>query len=150
MRRFTNRLACISALVLMFLIPTACKTQLAPGGAYTHSITNADQTVTTTSDVVLYNLDTSFKTAYDSINAAFETEYKNRDYFWKVSPEIKHTLDRIRPQAQQVVNDYAAARTAYLANPTPTNLSGVQAFLAKLQQLLLAASAAVAQSGLTK
>lgn len=145
-----NKLALVTVLLAALTLAafTACKTNLAPGGAYSPSITNSAGVVTTTPDLALYNADLAFKTAYDSINMAFNIEYNNRDYFWKLSPAIKHTLDQIRPQAQKVVNDYAAARTAYLANPTPPGLTGIQALLAKIQQLLLAANAAMAQGGL--
>lgn len=144
-KKFTLLIALTAALSLTAL--TACKTNLAPGGAYNPSVTNSAGVVTSTPDIALYNADAAFKTAYDSLNLVFETEYKNRDYFWKLSPDIKHTLDKIRPEAQAAVNDYAAARTAYKANPPVVGLTGVNAVLAKIQQLLIAATSAVAQAG---
>lgn len=147
--KFTSLLAILTLAVLTTF--TACKTpKLAPGGAYTTSVTNTVGTnivVTTTGDLALYTADASFDLAYKTMDAAFKIERDNRDYFWKLSPQIKHTMDRLRVIAQQAVNDYAAARTAYLANPTPAGLTGVQAVLAQIQQLVYAATAAVGQAG---
>ena len=126
---------------------SACKTpKLAPGGAYTASVTNyvgTNAIITTTSDLTLYTADASFALAYRTLDAAFLIERNNRDYLWKLSPNIKHTMDKVRVEAQKVVNDYIAARAAYLANPTPVGLTGVQSVLAVIQQLLFAANAAI-------
>jgi hypothetical protein len=73
----------------------------------------------------------------------FRFERDNRDNLWKLSPDIKHTLDKIRPDAAQAVQTYAAARKAYIANPTPTGLSMLNTILAKVQQVSAAAAAAV-------
>lgn len=146
MRR-TPLLACATLSLALFTASfVGCKTNLAPGGAYNPSVTNASGVVTSNPDIALYNADLAFKTAYDSLNLVFQTEYNNRQYFWNISPAVKHTLDKIRPDAEKAVNDYAAARTAYLFNPPLVGLTGVNAVLAKMQQLLLAANAAVAQA----
>lgn len=135
----------------MLLTFTSCKTpSLATGGPYTTpALTNTLGTNITViaahSDLQLYQADASFRAAYAAMDAIFQTEFKNRDYFYNLSPSIKHTLDKIRPIAQQVVNDYTVARAAYMANPTPAGLTGVQALLARLQQLVVAATAAVGQ-----
>lgn len=145
MKRLILSLGCIAAL---FLTAASCRqARLEPGGAYTSSITNAAGTVTTTADLALYNADTAFEASYKTLDMVFLIERNNRDYFWKISPAIKHTLDKVRTSAQQVVNDYAAARTAYLANPTPAGLTGLQAVLAQLQQVVFAANAVIAQNG---
>ena len=134
----------------MFLV--ACTSpKLAPNGPYTSSTTNLVGTnlvITTSSDLALYAADSSFELAYKALDAVFLIERNNRAYFWNLSPAIKHTIDKIRVSAQQVVNDYAAARIAYLANPTAAGLTGVQAVLAQAQQLLFAANAALGQGGL--
>ena len=126
---------------------TACnKSSLAPGGAYTTSVTNVVGTnivVTTTSDIGLYDADLSFQLAYKTLDAAFSIEMNNRAYLWNISPNIKHTLDQVRVQAQAAVGDYVKARAAYIANPTPTGLTGILAVVAKVQQLLFAANAAI-------
>ncbi len=140
---------CLAISLTAIPLFTACKTpKLEAGGAYTSSITNTVGTnlvVTSQSDLGLYAADASFDLAYTTINSVFLIERNNRMYFWQLSPQIKHTVDKIRPIAQQIVNDYAAARTAYLEHPTPAGLSGIQAILAKLQQLVFAATAAVGQ-----
>ena len=139
----------IAAALMAVLLITACKTpKLAPGGAYTGSVTNIVGTnlvITATSDLALYSADSSFALAYKTLDAIFLTERNNRDYFWKVSPQIKHTLDKVRVQAQKVVSDYAAARTAYIANPTPAGLTGVQSVLAQIQQLVFVGNAVLGQ-----
>jgi len=91
----------------------------------------------------LYLADSAFGLAYKTLDTAFTTERNNRAYFWNLSPEIKHTLDKLRPQAQQAADDYLAGRAAYIANPTPAGLTGLQAILAKAQQLVFAVNAAI-------
>jgi hypothetical protein len=149
MKNFKTAAALLIVTAISLAAFTACKTpKLAAGGAYTSPITNTVGTnivITSQSDLALYTADASFDLAYTTINSVFLIERNNRDYFWKLSPQIKRTVDKIRPIAQQVVNDYSAARTAYLANTTPAGLSGIQAILAKLQQLVFAATAAVGQ-----
>lgn len=145
MKRLLTTLGCIAALLITI---TACKTpRLEPGGAYTTTITNAAGVVSTSGDLILYNTDSAFNLAYSTLDLAFKVERDNRDYFWKLSPAIKHTMDQLRVTAQKVVVDYAAARTAYLAAPSSAGMTGLQAVLAQIQQLVFAANAAVAQAG---
>lgn len=117
------------ALTLLTL-GVGCKSTLAPDGSYNKTVP----------DMAFYQADSAFGLAYDTINLAFEAEYNNRALLWSISPEIKHTLDKVRPVALQVRNDYVIARDAYLKNPTPAGLTGVQSILAKAQQLLSAVS----------
>ena len=42
--------------------------------------------------------------------------------------------------------EYAKARAAYIANPVPANLTTLEAVLAKVQQLMETASAALPKS----
>lgn len=114
---------------------TGCKATLQQGGAY--NLTGSAP------DMPLFVADTAYQLAYNTIDAVFTTERNNRAFLWSLSPKIKQSLDAIRPQAVAANQDYLKARTAYIANPTPANLSGVQAVLAKIQQLATAAQAAL-------
>jgi hypothetical protein len=130
-----------------------CKTsKLEAGGTYTTTITNVvngSSVVLTTSDLPLYTADAAFGFAYKTLDAAFLIERNNREYLWNISPAIKHTLDQVRVTASQVVDDYLAARAAYISNPTPAGLTGVNAVLAKIQQLMSAAYAAIGEGTVT-
>lgn len=129
---------------------TACnKATLQTGGAYTTSTTalvGTNLITTTTQDLGLYNADSAFVLAYKTVDLIFTTELNNRAYFWNISPSIKHAVDAVRVVAVKVRDDYIAARAAYVANPTPLGLVGIQATLAKMQQLVFAAQAALAQN----
>lgn len=136
--------------MLALLTLTACnKATLAPGGPYTTSTTvliGTNLITTTTQDLGLYNADSAFVLAYKTVDMIFTTELNNRAYFWNISPSIKHSVDAVRVVAVKVRDDYIAARAAYVANPTPLGLVGIQAVLAKMQQLVFAAQAALAQN----
>lgn len=136
---------CLTALLAVGFV--ACKSSsLAPGGAYAPYQTNgigSNVTVTVNADMALYDSDLAFQTAYKTLDTLFQFELNNRQFLWNLSPSIKHTLDRIRPEAWTAVQEYTAARTAYIANPTPSGLTGVNQVVAKVQQLLIAATAAI-------
>ena len=147
-------LTSIASLLLgLLLISSGCATKLAPGGAYAPGITTittdangnavTNFTATAATDKAFYIADASYDLAYSTIDAAFTFEKENRDALWKISPEIKHTLDSIRPQAWLVNMQWAAARKAYVANPTPPGLSSLQTFLSQIQNLSTAAQAAI-------
>lgn len=132
MKRFTAIL--FAALTLLIGVGAGCRNpsaKLEPGGAYT----------VPAPDYAFYTIDAAYDLAYSSINAAFKFEYDNRAYLFGVSPQIKHTLDSIRPQALDADKQYLAARAAYIANPTPAGLTGLQAILAKVQQFASAITA---------
>lgn len=114
---------------------TGCHKTLEPGGAY--AATN------TVADLPFYQIDSGFRAAYGTLDAAFKWERDNRLDLWKISPSIKHDLDAIRPTAAEVVQNYAVARTAYKANPTPAGLSQLSTILAKAQQLMQTAQAVI-------
>ena len=95
-------------------------------------------------DLAFYTTDAAFLLAASTLDTVFRFEKDNRDNLWKLSPDIKHTLDKIRPDAAQAVATYAAARKAYMSSPTPTGLSLLNTILAKVQQVSVAAAAAVA------
>jgi hypothetical protein len=120
----------------------ACKTTLEPGGAYAPLVGTNVQ-----SDVTFYAIESAFEVAYKSIDFVFKFEFDNRDLLFKVSPEIKRSLDAIRPKAVQIRDDYMLARIVYRANSTPANLDALQQVLQKLQQLLATAEAIMKTKG---
>ncbi len=141
-------LMAVTALVVAMPL-TGCKTsRLEPGGAYSPVTTNADGTLTFTQqpDVGLYAADAGFELAYAAIETAFKFERDNRVMLWKLSPQIKHGLDSIRPLAVQVKFKYAIARQAYLQSPIPANLDALNTVLAEVRSLSAAAAAALPQS----
>ena len=90
--------------------------------------------------------DAAFNFSWTAVNAAFKFERDNRALLWKLDPSIKNTMDTIRPQAAAAWLDYAKARKAYKANPTPANLTTLNAVLAQVQRLVSAAAAVIPQS----
>ena len=138
--------------VAALLLP-GCKGKLAPGGAYapasTVVIVNPDGTTTTnvipdaTPDLAFYSIDASFDFAYSALDAAFKFEHDNRALLWKTSPDIKHALDAIRPQAWDVARRYAAARAVYVMHPLPPNLDALTLILSETQNLAASAAAAL-------
>jgi hypothetical protein len=128
----------------LFLLLVGCKNTLAPGGAYA-PIAQPGQP-TQAPDMTLFVIDSAYKFAWTTINTAFDLEKANRALLFKASPDIKHTLDRIRPQAKQADLEFITARTVYLTNPVPGNLDALNAVLAKIQQLTAAAIAVVPQA----
>lgn len=147
-------LSLIAFLLLpVFLIGCAgANSKLEVGGAYAPATfqvatnssggisTNVVQTLVP--DLAFYAADATFDLAYSTIDGAFKFERDNRSMLWSISPNIKHTLDGIRPTAWKVVQRYTAARAAYMANPTPVGLSLLQDAATKIQALAAAAQAA--------
>jgi len=144
--KFFGLLAAAGLAALLLVAPGCKNTSLAPGGPYSYSTTNvvgSNTVVTTVSDLQLYQADVSFETAYKAAFTICNIEFQNRDYFWKISPSIKHSIDKIRPLVWESQGEYTTARAAYIAHPTPAGLTGVDAVVAKIQQLLIAATAAL-------
>lgn len=140
MKKFLFVESLIASLTIFLIVSLAaplmgCKATLQQGGAY--NLTGSAP------DMPLFVADTAYQLAYNTIDAVFTTERNNRTFLWSLSPKIKQSLDSVRPQAVAADQDYLKARAAYIANPTPANLSGVQAVLAKIQQLAVAAQAAL-------
>lgn len=133
----------IISIAVTVALSGGCKSTLQPGGAYAPSLTNSDGTVTSRPDMVFYTTDSAFNLAYATINTVFELERTNRELLFRLSPDIKHTLDRIRPSAVDVATRWAIARQAYIANPTQAGLTGLQDILAKLQQIAVSVQAAL-------
>lgn len=126
------------------LIGAGCSGSLAPGGAYAPLLTNSVTGATTPAaapDYQFFLYDSAYQTAWNGINAAFDFEANNRAWLWKLDPNIKKTLDGIRPQAVSANADYLTARGGYLANPTPAGLGTVGTLLGRLQQFSTAAGA---------
>lgn len=123
---------------------------LEPGGAYAPVTTNEDGTITPTSapDPEFFHVDMAWDLIESAVNTAFEYERNNRALLWQVSPEIKHTLDRIRPEAVEVRKTYYTARKAYKASPTPAGLTTLGTLLGRLQQVSEAVTAVVPKSNL--
>ena len=94
-------------------------------------------------DLAFYAADSSFNLAYTAIDAAFNFEKANRDALFKLDPGIKHAMDKVRPTAATVVQSYIKARAAYIANPIPANLNGLQLTLAQVQTVMATAQAAL-------
>lgn len=115
------------------MAPVGCQSTLEKGGAYTEGAP----------DKGFFVVDAAYDIAYSAIDAAFNFEKTNRDLLWQVSPQIKHTLDDIRPQALLIARQYAVARKAYKLNPTPANLDTLQTILGRTRQLATAAQAAL-------
>jgi hypothetical protein len=128
-----------------------CKNpQLETGGAYAPGqivVENGTTNVVATfaPDRAFYIVDASFELAYSAVDAVFVFERQNRQALWNLSPEIKRTLDKIRPEAAEVVRKYTQARAAYVANPTPAGLSSLETILGQLQSLSSAATAVLPQ-----
>lgn len=125
-----------AALILPGVFGTGCgSTRLEQGGAY--APTNQ------VGDLQFYQADALYDVTYFTLDAVFKFEADNRAGLWKISPDIKHTLDKIRPTAWQVNVEYLKAREAYKANPVPANLAPMQTAIGKLQQLLATANAVI-------
>jgi hypothetical protein len=125
-----NKILTILASICLLASFTACKSTLAPNGAY---VVNGQP------DMAFFAADGAYQVAYNTVDAVFTFEQKNRAYLWSISPQIKKTLDSIRPQAVKANQEYLIARTTYMSNPTPAGLTGVQQVLAKMQQLVATA-----------
>ena len=114
--------------------------RLEAGGAYAQSATQSAMPE-------LFLTDSTFDVAYAALDVPFKTERANRQLFWAISPNIKHGLDKIRTQANQVNRDYARAREVYLANPVPGNLAPMQEAIAKLNSFNTAALVVIQTKG---
>lgn len=145
-----NRLKLIILPVLAALL-VGCAHRLEPGGAYAPTMlvltTNAggllitNQVATIAPDYAFFICDSLYGFAKSTMDLAFKTERDNRLVFWRLSPDIKHALDKIRPSAFDADVAYLKAREAYLASPVPANLTALETALARLQSLSTAAAA---------
>jgi hypothetical protein len=132
----------LSCTVLLCGAVIGCKSpKLELGGAY--APVGPDGVARIAPDVGFFAVEASFKLAHNAIRTVFDFEMENEAMLWRISPEIKRTLDKVRPQVNDAILVYARARDAYLASPTPAGLSNLEFALAKVKQLALAAEAAV-------
>lgn len=150
----------VGALFLGF-VATGCDGRLANGGAYapgTNQIT-VDSTSGNTAtnfvptqapDYPFAQTEVAFDFAYSAVDTVFNIERDNRQLFWGISPSIKHTLDKLRPQAVAIRNDYIKARIVYQSNPIPANLSALDNALARIKALIPAVEAAIPANLKTK
>jgi hypothetical protein len=123
-----------------------CVHRLEPGGAYAPTSTNVltgAVTPTQAADYPFFVTDTAFDFAFTAFTAASNAEINNRAFLFSVAPQIKHTLDKIRPQAWDAVKRYILARGVYLEHPTPAGLSELQTILTEVQNVSVAAQAAL-------
>jgi len=136
-----------AVLAVAFIIAcSGCKATLQGGGAYAPVSTNeltGEIVIVHIPDLAFYNTDAAYDLAYSSIDAAFKFERDNRLLLWRLSPQIKRTLDQIRPQAVLVNAEYLRVRQVYLSNPVPGGLTQLQAVLAKINQIAATAVAAL-------
>jgi hypothetical protein len=128
---------------------SGCAHKLELGGAYRPATTNAAGILvdSTSPDYGFFVVDLAFSTAYSAIDAALTFERNNREMLWKVSPDIKHNLDAIRPVAWDITVRYAKARKQYLANPLPAGLTTLQNVLGEIQKIAGVAARAVPTKG---
>lgn len=121
-------------LMSLALLFSGCKTaKLEAGGVY--APTNAVGQVVA-NDVGLALADASYKLAYDTALAVFRFERNHRAEIYRLSPQVKTELDKLRPQVVAIDRRWALARQAYKANPTPSGLTTLQTILAEAQRLL--------------
>lgn len=124
--------------IIPSLLVSGCanrQARLETGGAYAIEGVEADLT--------FYQIDAAYRVAEGTIDAAFKFESDNREMLWAISPEIKKTLDSIRPEAVAAKQRYLNSRATYKAMPVPANLPTLQAALIKMQQLEATASIAL-------
>ena len=141
------------ALVGCVLIGYGCASTLEPGGAYApgalvvstdpSGVTTTNFTPAMTPDRALFDCDCAFELVWTVVEGVFRFERDNRAALWAVSPEIKHSLDRLRPKAWAFQVQWASARRAYLRNPTPGGIVTMKTILGQLRQLADAALAAL-------
>lgn len=121
-------------LALSAIVNTGCKTpSLEVGGPYAPADTNG---VVIYSDVGLALADTTYQFAYETILSVMKFERDNRLAIWEISPNVKRTLDKARPQVVDIDKRWVTARRAYKLNPTPAGLSTLQTILAEIQRLV--------------
>ena len=134
-----------AALCLGIVAGFGCKQTLEQGGAYAPVTTNAagQIEVIQAPDLAFFEVDFAFDALYNLADTAFSFERNNRAVLWKLSPDIKHTLDQVRPSFDQAAREYALARQAYLQNPIPANLDTLGTILARMKAISAAAQAAI-------
>lgn len=136
MKRLSSLLGC---LLLAGALVGCSSTKLESGGAY--APVDAQGNAIIKPDFQFFVADAAFKLAYNTVDAGFKFEQDNRLFLWQLTPNIKHTMDQVRPQAVKARDDYARARAAYMAVPTPAGLTQLQNILGQMQQIASAVQA---------
>lgn len=133
------------ALVAMIGL-VGCKTKLEPGGAYapTNELGQVQE------NLPFEITDLAWKMTYDVADSVFSFERRNRVTLWNISPDIKHTLDKLRPKFWSIVQAWARARKAYEEYPSPAGLDTANNVVTELQRLLPAIQAAIPESARIK
>jgi len=129
----------VVAVVASLVVVGCSSTKLESGGAYAPVDVSGNAIVKP--DPAFYVIDAAYAVAYATVDGVFKFEQDNRLFLWQVSPNFKQALDKIRPEAVKVRDDYARCRLAYKANPVPANLTQLQTALARVQQLTATAAA---------
>jgi hypothetical protein len=96
-------------------------------------------------DFAFFAADSAFDLAESAVQGVFKFELTNRVWLWSVSPQIKHSLDKIRPAVWDAIGKYTTARAAYVANPTPEGLATIQGIAQQLKTIADMAQAVIAQ-----
>lgn len=124
----------LSSVLAVSLSLTACKTpRLEPGGVY--APTNSVGQVIY-NDIGLALADASWKLAYETVLGVMEFERENRQALWDISPDIKRSLDSIRPTVVDIRLRWNQARQIYEANPTPAGLTTLQTIMSEIERLV--------------
>ena len=131
------------ALACAFSILSGCKGTLQPGGAYNPTTTNAVGVVSSVPDKPFLAVEAAFDLAYSALDAAFTTERNNRAMFWALSPDIKHTLDTIRPRAVIARNSYIKARDLYVSVRSSVAFDELKKALAHMQDISKSAQSVI-------
>lgn len=131
-------------LSMLATLMVGCGTpKLEVGGAYNKVTTNevTGEVTTQVPDRVFYVVDAAFELTYSAVNTVFEYERKNRKALWSLSPDIKHGLDAVRPDADRAALTYFLARRSYKSNPTPEGLDALTTALHEIQRVATAVEA---------
>lgn len=136
----------------IFFFLVGCKTpNLEQGGAYNPApVTNVitGSVSDAPADVLLFSADASWKLAYTTLDTAFKIEADNNALLLQKAPDVVKTTNKIRAQAVIVAEQWASARKAYLAAPSPQGKSRIDDILAQIQQLSSTATQVVINANL--
>lgn len=124
------------------ILQSGCRTsQLESGGSY--APTNSVGVVV--ADKPFMAIESAFALAYGTLDTAFSFERDNRAMLWGISHSIKHTMDKIRPQAVAARDAYFQARALYVGSRTPQSFELLKTQLSKIQKFSTEAQSALPQ-----
>lgn len=150
MKRFIQFILILAAFIACAALPIGCKSTLESGGAYAPNKQVVENGVTNTvatfaPDKAFFLIDSAYDLTYTTIDELFNIEKKNRQLLFTLDPDIKHKLDKLRPQALQIAREYSVARRAYQSSPTPAGLSVLQTILSRAKAVATAVQSALPQ-----